>query len=92
MKPRSIALSLFLACGLIGATALPAANAAEAASAEPVKNIVLVHGFSASTHAWDAWAKALSSDYRVVILDLPGHGLLKLAGACRGGNVTKRDG
>lgn len=39
--------------------------------------IVLVHGFSASTHAWDAWAKALSSDYRVVILDLPGHGLTR---------------
>lgn len=39
--------------------------------------IVLVHGFSASTHAWDAWAKALSSDYRVVVLDLPGHGLTR---------------
>src|SRR4051812_48648060 len=23
--------------------------------------IVLVHGFAASTHAWDAWAKALSA-------------------------------
>jgi pimeloyl-ACP methyl ester carboxylesterase len=39
--------------------------------------IVLVHGFSASTHAWDAWAKALSGDYRVVVLDLPGHGLTR---------------
>jgi pimeloyl-ACP methyl ester carboxylesterase len=39
--------------------------------------VVLVHGFSASTHAWDAWAKALSSDYRVVVLDLPGHGLTR---------------
>ncbi len=39
--------------------------------------IVLVHGFSASTHAWDAWAKALASDYRVVVLDLPGHGLTR---------------
>lgn len=37
--------------------------------------IVLVHGFAASTHAWDAWAKALSSEHRVVVLDLPGHGL-----------------
>lgn len=52
MKPRSIALSLYLACGLIGATALPAANAAEATSAEPVKNIVLVHGLFADGSSW----------------------------------------
>lgn len=39
--------------------------------------IVLVHGFAASTHAWDAWVKALSKDYRVVVLDLPGHGLTR---------------
>lgn len=37
--------------------------------------IVLVHGFAASTHAWDGWVRALSGDYRVVVLDLPGHGL-----------------
>ncbi|UAL10689.1 alpha/beta fold hydrolase [Caulobacter segnis] len=39
--------------------------------------IVLVHGFAASTHAWDGWAKPLSQDYRVVMLDLPGHGLTR---------------
>lgn len=50
--------------------------------------IVLVHGFSASTHAWDAWAKALSTDYRVVVLDLPGHGLTRTSGPYVGG----RDG
>jgi pimeloyl-ACP methyl ester carboxylesterase len=50
--------------------------------------IVLVHGFSASTHAWDAWAKALSADYRVVVLDLPGHGLTRTAA----GYAAGRDG
>lgn len=50
--------------------------------------IVLVHGFSASTHAWDGWAKALSKDYRVVVLDLPGHGLTRTSGVHAGG----RDG
>ena len=50
--------------------------------------IVLVHGFSASTHAWDAWAKTLSSDHRVVVLDLPGHGLTRTSGPYVGG----RDG
>jgi pimeloyl-ACP methyl ester carboxylesterase len=39
--------------------------------------IVLVHGFAASTHAWDGWVKPLSKDYRVVMLDLPGHGLTR---------------
>lgn len=39
--------------------------------------IVLVHGFAASTHAWDDWVRALSKDYRVVVLDLPGHGLTR---------------
>ena len=50
--------------------------------------IVLVHGFSASTHAWDAWVKALSSDYRVVVLDLPGHGLTRTPA----GYAAGRDG
>ncbi|NQE62234.1 alpha/beta fold hydrolase [Caulobacter sp. RHG1] len=48
--------------------------------------IVLVHGFSASTHAWDGWIAALAKDYRVVVLDLPGHGLT------RGPLVGGRDG
>ncbi len=39
--------------------------------------LVLVHGFGASTHAWDDWAKALSGSYRVILLDLPGHGLTR---------------
>ncbi|MET3664198.1 alpha/beta hydrolase [Caulobacter sp. 1776] len=43
--------------------------------------MVLVHGFGASTHAWDSWTKALSADYRVVVLDLPGHGLTRTSGA-----------
>jgi pimeloyl-ACP methyl ester carboxylesterase len=37
--------------------------------------IVLVHGFAASVHAWRPWMERLSSDYRVIALDLPGHGL-----------------
>ena len=37
--------------------------------------LVLVHGFSASLHTWDAWKTDLETDYRVITLDLPGHGL-----------------
>lgn len=37
--------------------------------------IVLVHGFSSSLHTWQAWKEDLEADFRVVTLDLPGHGL-----------------
>lgn len=37
--------------------------------------LVLVHGFSASLHTWEPWVARLGRTYRVVTLDLPGHGL-----------------
>lgn len=37
--------------------------------------LVLVHGFTASLIDWDAWAGPLAKHYRVIRLDLPGHGL-----------------
>lgn len=37
--------------------------------------VVLVHGFAPSLHAWEPWTQRLKADYRVVTLDLPGHGL-----------------
>lgn len=37
--------------------------------------IVLIHGFSFSLETWDAWARGLAPDYRVVRFDLAGHGL-----------------
>ncbi len=39
--------------------------------------IVMVHGFSASLHAWEPWVARLGGDYRIVTLDLPGHGLTR---------------
>ncbi|MEI7446241.1 MAG: alpha/beta fold hydrolase [Burkholderiales bacterium] len=37
--------------------------------------IVMVHGFGSSLQTWDAWAAALRDRWRVLRLDLPGHGL-----------------
>ncbi|MGA1675750.1 MAG: alpha/beta fold hydrolase [Pseudomonadales bacterium] len=37
--------------------------------------IVLVHGSNASLHTWEPWVARLGDDWRVVTLDLPGHGL-----------------
>lgn len=39
--------------------------------------LVLVHGFSASLHTWEPWVDELGDDYRVISLDLPGHGLTR---------------
>lgn len=37
--------------------------------------VVLLHGANASLHTFEPWVKALKSDYRVITIDLPGHGL-----------------
>lgn len=37
--------------------------------------VVMLHGFGASLHTWDAWAAALDAGFRVIRFDLPGAGL-----------------
>ena len=37
--------------------------------------LLLVHGSNSSLHTWEPWVKILGDDYRIVTLDLPGHGL-----------------
>lgn len=37
--------------------------------------VILVHGFGASLHTWETWARELSVDRRVIRFDLPGSGL-----------------
>ncbi len=37
--------------------------------------IVLLHGSNASLHTWEGWVEALETDYMVITVDLPGHGL-----------------
>lgn len=39
--------------------------------------LLLIHGFSASLHTWEPWVQRLGESYRVVSLDLPGHGLTR---------------
>lgn len=42
-------------------------------SGQPV--IVLIHGSNSSLHTWEPLVRLLRSDYRVVTMDMPGHGL-----------------
>ncbi|MGL4540881.1 MAG: alpha/beta fold hydrolase [Polymorphobacter sp.] len=37
--------------------------------------LVLVHGSNASLQAWEPWVAQLSDSFRIISLDLPGHGL-----------------
>jgi pimeloyl-ACP methyl ester carboxylesterase len=37
--------------------------------------LILLHGFGSSLHTWEPWARALSSEYRVILFDMPGTGL-----------------
>lgn len=39
--------------------------------------ILLIHGYSASLHTWEAWVDDLGQDFRVISIDLPGHGLTR---------------
>lgn len=37
--------------------------------------LVLVHGSNASLHTWEPWVAILGAKYRIVTMDMPGHGL-----------------
>ncbi|MAZ45754.1 MAG: alpha/beta hydrolase [Gammaproteobacteria bacterium] len=39
------------------------------------KTIMLLHGFTSSLHTWEPWVDLLKDTFRIVTLDLPGHGL-----------------
>lgn len=37
--------------------------------------LVLLHGSNASLHTWEPWVQALGNEFRIITVDLPGHGL-----------------
>jgi pimeloyl-ACP methyl ester carboxylesterase len=45
------------------------------------KTIVLLHGFTESMAIWDKFVRSLSKEFRVITIDLPGHG--------KSGNIAK---
>jgi pimeloyl-ACP methyl ester carboxylesterase len=56
-----------------------------ASSGHGKATLVLVHGWTCDSSSWDAQVPALSSHYRVITLDLPGHGR---SGAPKDGKFT----
>jgi pimeloyl-ACP methyl ester carboxylesterase len=54
--------------------------------------ILLVHGYSASLHTWAAWETDLAAaGYRVVSIDLPGHGLTRTPAGYQPGPAAYAD-
>lgn len=39
--------------------------------------LMLVHGYCASLHTWEPWIQHLREHYRLISIDLPGHGLTR---------------
>ncbi len=37
--------------------------------------IILLHGSNSSLHTWELWVAELAGEYRLISIDLPGHGL-----------------
>lgn len=37
--------------------------------------VILIHGSNASLHTWEPWVKELGDTFRLISIDLPGHGL-----------------
>ena len=46
------------------------------------ETIILIHGYLESSEVWEDFAKKLSGKFRVISIDLPGHGLSKVYGDC----------
>ncbi|WP_158700981.1 alpha/beta fold hydrolase [Phytohalomonas tamaricis] len=42
--------------------------------------LVMIHGLLMDLHAWDPWHERLGSEFRIITLDLPGHGLTEAPG------------
>src|SRR5690606_27052754 len=40
--------------------------------------LLLIHGFGVNLESWEPWVNVLSAEYRLVSLDLPGHGLTRV--------------
>jgi pimeloyl-ACP methyl ester carboxylesterase len=39
--------------------------------------LMLVHGYFSSLHTWEPWVERLRRHYRIISIDLPGHGLTR---------------
>ena len=72
----TLTLALVFSSGVTRASAasVDGLNIYSAKSGSGKATVVLVHGWTCDSSSWDAQVPVLASRYRVVTLDLPGHG------------------
>jgi pimeloyl-ACP methyl ester carboxylesterase len=59
--------------------------------AQGAPTLFLLHGFSASLHTWEPWVGQLGDAYRLVSIDLPGHGLTRAPAGYQASIESLRD-
>lgn len=85
LKGSLCALILLLAASPLSAATLDGMKIHSSATGKGSKTIVLVHGWTCDETSWAANVPELAKHYRVITLDLPGHGK---SGAPKDGKVT----
>lgn len=71
---RSLLAIAFLAAGLVSAATVDGIPIHSTVHGKGPKTIVFVHGWTCDETSWDSQVPAFEKEYRVVTLDLPGHG------------------
>ena len=81
----SFAVSLSLVTASAGAATLDGMTIHSTSTGKGVKTLVLVHGWTCDESSWAGNVPELSKHYRVITLDLPGHGK---SGSPKDGKIT----
>ena len=78
MRKRSLAVTTFVAMLLIARAASGAtvdgANIHWSSTGSGSKTLIFVHGWTCDDSSWRSQVPVVSKEYRVITLDLPGHG------------------
>jgi len=89
MRKRSLAVTTFVAMLLIARAASGAtvdgANIHWSSTGSGSKTLIFVHGWTCDDSSWRSQVPVVSKEYRVITLDLPGHGR---SGAPKGGKFS----
>jgi len=70
----SLALSLSLSAATLSAATVDGLKVHSTATGKGPKTVILVHGWTCDETTWSEQVGVLTKQYRVVTLDLPGHG------------------
>src|SRR5215813_9323594 len=70
----AVLILLFFATGSVHAATVDGIPLHSSSHGAGPKTVILVHGWTCDNTTWEAQVPALSKQYRVLTLDLPGHG------------------